>query len=79
MKAKANNNEITVIKEPAKRGPKPKSADEKIGYKVHLFFTFNDREILRELAKENNSTIGRFVKSILEPHITRKKRSKKKE
>jgi hypothetical protein len=77
MKSKANNSEITVRKEPAKRGPKPKSADEKIGYKVHLFFTFQDREILRELAKENNSTIGRFVKSILEPHIAKKRRSKK--
>jgi hypothetical protein len=77
MKTKANNSEITVTKKPAKRGPKPKSADEKIGYKVHLFFTFQDREILRELAKENNSTIGRFVKSILEPHIAKKKRSKK--
>lgn len=77
MKAKSNNSEITVKKIPAKRGPKPKSMDEKVGYKLHLFFTYQDREILRELAKENNSTIGRFVKSILEPYIAKKKRTKK--
>jgi hypothetical protein len=48
-----------------------------VNKKVHLFFTASDKEILIELAKENNTTIGRFVKSILEPHIARKKRMRK--
>jgi hypothetical protein len=77
MKSPAKISNKSVTKEPQKRGRKALTNEVKVNKKVHLFFTASDKEILIELAKENNTTIGRFVKSILEPHIARRKRMKK--
>lgn len=59
-----------------KPGRKAMTNEVKANKKVHLFFTASDKETLIELARENNTTIGRFVKSILMPHITKQQKKK---
>lgn len=60
-----------------KPGRKAMTKEVKANKKVHLFFTASDKEKLIELAKENNTTIGRFVKSVLMEYMSKHQRKKK--
>ncbi len=70
-----SNKAITPVKQ--KGGRKPMTKEVKANKKVHLFFTASDKEKLIELAKENNTTIGRFVKSVLMEYMLKHQRKKK--
>ena len=70
-----SNKAITPAKQ--KGGRKAMTNEVKANKKVHLFFTASDKEKLIELAKENNTTIGRFVKLILMEYMSKHQRKKK--